>query len=228
MTVASLIDHTLLKPEATIAQIEQLCAEAREYTFASVCVNSVYVPLAARLLRDSVVAVCAVVGFPLGASLTDVKVYEAAKAIEHGASEIDMVIHIGALKEDDISMVHHDIAAVVAECQIKSALCKVILETVLLTDEQKITGCRVARDAGADFVKTSTGFAGGGATVADVRLMREVVGSQMGVKASGGVRSLTDVRAMIEAGATRIGTSAGVAIMREALGLESATGRVDY
>jgi deoxyribose-phosphate aldolase len=139
-----------------------------------------------------------------------------------------MVIHIGALKEDDISMVHHDIAAVVAECQIKSALCKVILETVLLTDEQKITGCRVARDAGADFVKTSTGFAGGGATVADVRLMREVVGSQMGVKASGGVRSLTDVRAMIEAGATRIGTSAGVAIMREALGLESATGRVDY
>jgi deoxyribose-phosphate aldolase len=228
MTVASLIDHTLLKPEATIAQIEQLCAEAREYAFASVCVNSVYVPLAASLLRDSAVAVCTVVGFPLGASLTDVKVYEAAQAIERGASEIDMVIHIGALKEHEISVAHHDIAAVVAECQIKGALCKVILETVLLTDEQKATGCRVARDAGADFVKTSTGFAGGGATVADVRLMREVVGSEMGVKASGGVRSLADARAMIEAGATRIGTSAGVAIMREALGRESAADHADY
>ena len=226
--IVRMIDHTLLKPEATPAQIETLCGEAREYGFKSVCVNGVYVPLAARLLQGSAVAVCTVVGFPLGASATEVKVYEANLAIEQGATEIDMVIHVGALKAGDVDAVCQDIAAVVAACHARNALCKVILENVLLTDDEKIAGCRVVVDAGADFVKTSTGFAGGGATLADVRLMRETVGPGMGVKAAGGVGSLADARAVGEAGATRIGASAGVNIAREAQGQDVEGTGSDY
>jgi deoxyribose-phosphate aldolase len=219
--IARMIDHTLLKAEATMPQIEKLCAEAREFSFASVCVNSVYVPFAARLLAGSDVKVCTVVGFPLGASLSEVKVFEAATAIDRGAHEVDMVIHIGALKDEEISIVHHDIGLVVAECHVHNAICKVIIETALLTDQEKVIACRVAKEAGADFVKTSTGFSTSGATVADVRLMRETVGPELGVKAAGGVRSVADARAMIEAGATRLGSSSGVAIMRELLGQAS-------
>ena len=211
--LARMIDHTLLKPEATAEQIDRLCQEALEYQFASVCVNGVYVPLAADKLHDSAVAVCTVVGFPLGATATAAKVREAALAIEAGATEIDMVLHIGALKGEAISEMADDIAQVVAECQLNGAICKVILETVLLSDDEKRIACRVAQQAGADFVKTSTGFAGGGATVADVQLMRETVGPDMGVKASGGVRSYDDAVAMIDAGATRIGASSGIAIV---------------
>lgn len=217
-SLAAMIDHTLLKPDATKAQIGKLCDEAKQYGFASVCVNSVYVPLVAEHLKDSGVKVCTVVGFPLGAMSTAAKVQEASIAIEQGAQEIDMVLHIGALKDEDISALSHDIASVVAECQLKGALSKVILETSMLTDEEKVIACRVCKQAGADFVKTSTGFGGGGATVADVRLMRETVGAEMGVKASGGVRNLTDALAVIDAGATRIGASAGVAIIEELLG----------
>lgn len=217
-TLAQMIDHTLLKPESTIPQIEALCAEARDYGFMSVCVNSSYVPLAYRLLAGSSVKVCTVVGFPLGAMLPAAKAAEAALALDLGASEIDMVLHIGALKDDEISLLHSDISGVVAECQLKGGLCKVILETALLTDQEKVVACRVAQNAGADFVKTSTGFSTGGATVADIRLMRETVGPEMGVKASGGIRTLKDTLMMIEAGATRIGASAGVAILKELAG----------
>lgn len=215
--IAKLIDHTLLKPEATPAQIEKLCDEALEYGFASVCVNSVYVPLAARKLAGSDVKVCTVVGFPLGAMATAAKVAETRIAIEAGAQEVDMVIHIGALKAEAISDLADDIAQVVAECQLNGVICKVIIETALLTDEEKVIACRVAKQAGADFVKTSTGFNGGGATVADIRLMREAVGAEMGVKASGGVRSYADAVALIEAGATRIGASSGIAIVTGAV-----------
>ncbi len=225
--IASMIDHTLLKPEATSAQIETLCAEAYEYRFASVCVNGVFVPLAAKLLADSPVKVCTVVGFPLGAMSPKAKAAEAAIAIENGAQEVDMVIHIGALKNDELSHLHHDISAVVAECQLNGVLSKVIIETCLLTDEEKVIACRVAKDAGADFVKTSTGFSSGGATVADVRLMRETVGAEMGVKASGGIRDLKTALAMLEAGASRLGVSAGVAIVREALGDTDSLHRTD-
>lgn len=217
--IAATIDHTLLKPEATTAQVEQLCDEALANGFASVCVNGVFVPVAASRLKGSEVVVCTVVGFPLGASTPSVKAYEAREAIDQGAREIDMVLHVGALKSGDLETLSSDIAAVVVECQANSAVCKVILETVLLTDEEKVTACQVAKEAGADFVKTSTGFAGGGATIADVRLMRETVGPVMGVKASGGVRSYADALAMLDAGATRIGASAGVQIVREAAGL---------
>ena len=212
--LARFIDHTLLKPEASAAQITQLCAEAREYHFATVCVNSWRVPLAAELLRGSDVAVCTVVGFPLGASLPEAKASEAGLAIEAGAGEIDMVLNIGALKDRDLGALLGDIRAVVATCHAQEVPCKVILETALLTDEEKIIACAVCRLAGADFVKTSTGFNGGGATVADIALMRGVVGPDMGVKASGGVRTLADAQAMVAAGATRIGASAGVAIVR--------------
>jgi deoxyribose-phosphate aldolase len=222
--LARMIDHTLLKPEATALQIEQLCAEARDFGFATVCVNSVYVPLAVRLLEGSSTGICTVVGFPLGASLPEVKAYEARQSIIRGAREIDMVLHIGALKEDAISDLHQDISAVVAECQMNGAICKVIIETALLTDQEKVVACRVAQDAGADFVKTNTGFSTGGATAADVRLMRQTVGPDMGVKASGGIRTLADAWAVIEAGATRLGVSAGVAIVREARGGQGATG----
>ena len=211
--IAKLIDHTLLKPDATPAQIEKLCAEALEYGFASVCVNSVYVPLAAQKLAGSAVKVCTVVGFPLGAMATPAKVAETRIAIEAGAQEVDMVIHIGALKAEELSDFADDIAQVVAECQLKGVICKVIIETALLTDDEKVIACRIAQQAGADFVKTSTGFNGGGATVHDVQLMREAVGPEMGVKASGGVRNYADAIAMIEAGATRIGASSGIAIV---------------
>lgn len=217
-SIAALIDHTLLKPEATARDIESLCYEAREYGFASVCINSTFVPLAAELLRDTDVKVCTVVGFPLGASLPQVKAYEAAQAIEVGAQEIDMVIAIGALKHRDLAAVHQDITEVAAVCHDHDALCKVILETALLDDEEKIIASQVARMAGADFVKTSTGFSTAGATARDIALMREVVGDGMGVKASGGVRTLAQAQTAIAAGANRLGASAGVSIVREERG----------
>ena len=216
--IAKIIDHTLLKPEATRDQIAQLCREAREYGFAAVCVNPCYVGLAAELLRGSSVKVCSVVGFPLGATLPEVKAYEARRAIEEGAAEIDMVINIGALKSGDLELVKRDIASVVDVCHAKGALCKVIIEAALLTDEEKVLACQLARAAGADYVKTSTGFGPGGATVQDVALMRRTVGPEMGVKAAGGIRSYEAAKSMVEAGATRIGASAGVKIVQEARG----------
>lgn len=214
--IAHIIDHTLLKPDATQAQIAQLCYEARKYGFAAVCVNPANVKLAAQLLKDSPVAVCTVVGFPLGATLTEVKAYEAQKVIEDGATEIDMVINIGALKSKDYDLVKRDIATVVRTCHNNGAICKVIIEAALLTDEEKIKACQLAKEAGADYVKTSTGFGPGGATVEDVALMRRVVGPEMGVKAAGGIRTFEAARQMIKAGATRIGASAGVKIVQEA------------
>lgn len=220
--IIGMIDHTLLKPTATPEQIQTLCEEAVQYGFASVCVNSVHVPQAAKLLAttpDCAVKVCTVVGFPLGASLPKVKAYEAELAIQQGATEIDMVINIGALKAGDLRTLHHDIATVVTTCHnYPDIICKVIIETSMLTDDEKRTACEVAKAAQADFVKTSTGFGGGGATPEDVRLMRETVGAEVGVKASGGVRSLDDAVAVVEAGATRIGASAGVAIAKDILG----------
>jgi deoxyribose-phosphate aldolase len=195
--IARAIDHTLLKPEATPAQIEQLCAEALAHGFWSVCVNGLYVPLCAKLLAGSKVAVCTVVGFPLGAMSTAAKAFEAQDAIAHGAREVDMVIAIGRLKAGDDAYVQGDIAQVVQVAHANNALCKVILETALLTDDEKVRGAQLALDAGADFVKTSTGFGGGGATVEDVALLRGVVGDRAGVKASGGVRSLADAQAML-------------------------------
>jgi len=211
--LARMIDHTLLKPDATRDEIEKLCQEALTYQFASVCVNPHWVPLAAQLLKGSPVKVCTVIGFPLGATSTAAKAFEAADAIAHGAQEVDMVLNIGALKSGDLDTVQQDIAAVVEAARGKT-LVKVILETGLLTRDEKITACRLAKAAGADFVKTSTGFGHGGATVEDVALMRETVGPEMGVKASGGVRDAATARAMIQAGANRIGASAGVSIVR--------------
>ncbi|RMF78976.1 MAG: deoxyribose-phosphate aldolase [Chloroflexi bacterium] len=225
LSVARLIDHTLLKPDASADEIAQLCREAREYHFASVCVNSAYVPLCADLLKGSDVAVCTVVGFPLGASPPEVKAYEAELAIKNGATEIDMVMNIGALKSRDLKALYRDIATVVATCHAHNVICKVILETAKLTDEEKVIASQVSKMAGADFVKTSTGFGGGGATVEDVALMRRVVGSNIGVKASGGVRSYADAQAMVKAGATRIGASAGVAIARQEAGEHIASGK---
>ena len=213
--LAKYIDHTLLKPDATEAQIEKLCAEAREYGFASVCVNSCYASLAARLLAGSDVAVCCVVGFPLGAATTAAKAFEAADAAQNGATEIDMVINVGAAKDGRWDDVEADIAGVAAAIEGK-ALLKVIIETCLLTDGEKIEACRAAVRAGADFVKTSTGFSKAGATAADVALMRKTVGPEIGVKAAGGIRTYADAMAMIEAGASRIGASAGIAILAEA------------
>ncbi|MBZ5702578.1 MAG: deoxyribose-phosphate aldolase [Acidobacteriia bacterium] len=214
--VARLIDHTLLRADALPAEIEKLCREALHYSFAAVCVNSVYVPLVARLLRGSSPAVCSVAGFPLGAMLAEAKLREAELALAAGACEIDMVIHVGALKAGEDAAVAADIRGIAGVCRSAGALCKVILETALLTDEEKRRACLLARDAGAAFVKTSTGFGPGGATPADVRLLRETVGPAMGVKASGGVRSLDDLLQMVAAGATRIGASAGVKIVEEA------------
>ncbi len=225
LSVARLIDHTLLKPDASAEQIAELCQEAREYHFASVCVNSAYVPLAADLLKGSDVEVCTVVGFPLGASPPEVKAYEAQLAIQNGATEIDMVMNIGVLKSHDIKGLYRDIATVVATTHAHNVICKVILETAQLTDEEKVIASQVARMAGADFVKTSTGFGGGGATVSDVALMRRVVGPTLGVKASGGVRSYADAQAMVEAGATRIGASAGVSIVKGARGESVSAGK---
>lgn len=210
---ASMIDHTLLKAEATKEQIEKLCAEAKEFGFASVCVNPTWVKYCSELLQDSNVLVCTVIGFPLGANTTAVKVFEAKDAIANGAQEVDMVINIGALKDQNFELVQADIAAVV-EAAKGSAIVKVIIETCLLTEEEKVKACELSVAVGADFVKTSTGFSTGGATAEDIALMRKTVGPELGVKASGGVRSLEDMQKMVEAGATRIGASSGVAIMK--------------
>lgn len=214
--LAALIDHTLLKPEATPDQIAQLCYEARKYGFASVCVNLTHVPLAAELLRGASVAICTVVGFPLGATAPEVKAYEAQVALDQGATEIDMVINLGALKSQDYELVARDIRAVVrvGHAPAPPRLVKVIIEAALLAEEEKIAACLLAKECGADYVKTSTGFASGGATVADVALMRRTVGPRIGVKAAGGVRTHAEAQALIAAGATRIGASAGVKIIQ--------------
>ncbi len=217
-SLAGMIDHTLLKPETTPDQIAQLCYEARKHGFASVCVNPTHVKLCAELLKGSAVKVCTVIGFPLGATPPEVKAFEAGQAIDEGASEIDMVINIGAIKARDYEMAVRDVRAVVRASHANAALVKVIIEAALLTDEEKIAACLIAKEAGADFVKTSTGFGPGGATAADVALMRKVVGPGMGVKAAGGIRNLADAQKLIEAGATRIGASAGVKIVAEAGG----------
>ena len=213
-TVARLIDHTLLKPEATRAEVEQVCAEAREYGFASVCVNAFWVPLVARLLAGCAVKTCTVVGFPLGATSTESKVAETRIATAAGAGEIDMVMNIGALRGGEAKVVEDDIRAVAEAAHAAGATLKVIIETALLNGEQKVLACRLAKSAGTDFVKTSTGFSKSGATVEDIALMRQTIGPQLGVKASGGVRSLENLQAMVVAGATRIGTSCGVAIVQ--------------
>ncbi|WP_342488451.1 deoxyribose-phosphate aldolase [Cytobacillus sp. FSL W7-1323] len=217
--IAKMIDHTLLKADATVEQINTLCNEAKENGFASVCVNPTWVSQAAKLLQGSDVAVCTVIGFPLGASDKEVKSFETTQAIKQGATEVDMVINIGALKSGKLEIVEEDIRAVVEAADGK-ALTKVIIETSLLTDAEKVIACQLAVKAGADYVKTSTGFSTGGATVADVKLMRETVGPDIGVKASGGVRSAEDAQAVIDAGATRIGASSGIAIVN---GLTSTT-----
>lgn len=212
--LAKMIDHTLLKPDATQQEIAQLCFEARKHGFASVCVNPTWVELCAELLKGSPVKVCTVIGFPLGATSSESKAFETKTAIEQGATEIDMVINIGALKARDLETVARDIRGVVNTAHAKNIIVKVIIETSLLTDEEKTIASLISKEAGADFVKTSTGFAGGGATVHDVELMRRTVGPQMGVKASGGVRTFEDAASMIKAGATRIGASAGVKIIQ--------------
>ncbi|HEL2122974.1 TPA: deoxyribose-phosphate aldolase [Streptococcus suis] len=214
MKLNKYIDHTILKPETTQEQVEKILAEAKEYDFASVCVNPTWVALAAESLKDSDVKVCTVIGFPLGANTPAVKAFETKDAISNGADEIDMVINIGALKTENYDLVLEDIKAVVAASGDK--LVKVIIEACLLTDDEKVKACQLSQEAGADYVKTSTGFSTGGATVADVALMRKTVGPDMGVKASGGARSYEDAIAFIEAGASRIGASSGVAIMNGA------------
>ncbi len=220
---ASLIDHTLLKPEASEADIRRLCEEAAKYGFASVCVNPAWVKTSADILKGTGIPVCTVIGFPLGATLPDVKAFEARRVIFNGAREVDMVINIGALKSGDDCAVEDDIRAVASAAHENGVLCKVIIETALLTDEEKVRACLAARNAGADFVKTSTGFAKGGATVDDVALMRRTVGKALGVKASGGVKGIEDAKAMVAAGATRIGASVGVKIAQEADGVKSST-----
>ena len=217
---AAMIDHTLLKADATRDQIEKLCAEAKKYVFASVCVNPTWVKYSAELLAGTEVKVCTVIGFPLGASTSAVKAFETKDAIANGATEIDMVINIGALKNGEYDVVRDDIKAVVDAAN--GTLVKVIIETCLLTDEEKVKACELSVEAGADFVKTSTGFSTGGATAEDIALMRKTVGPDLGVKASGGVRNLEDMKKMIENGATRIGASSGVAIM------EGLTSQSDY
>src|SRR5271154_693089 len=213
--VASLIDHTLLKADASRDEIQKLSDEAREYEFASVCVNPWNVPQATELLRGSDVKVCTVVGFPLGATLPEVKVFETQRAIHHGAQEIDMVMNIGALKSAQLGLVEADIRGAVEASHAGGAICKVIIETCLLTKDEKIRASLAAKNAGADFVKTSTGFSTGGATPEDVRLIRETIGSGTGIKAAGGVRTLEDLQKMVAAGATRIGASAGVKIIEQ-------------
>lgn len=217
MELNRMIDHTILKPEATEAAVQKIIDEAKEYNFFSVCINPCWVAFASEQLADTDVAVCTVIGFPLGANTPEVKAYEAADAIKNGANEVDMVINIGALKSQQYDYVRQDIQGVVDAAKGK-ALVKVIIETALLTDEEKVKACELAKEAGADFVKTSTGFSTGGAKVADIRLMRETVGPDMGVKASGGVHNAEEALAMIEAGATRIGASTCVAIVSGATG----------
>ncbi len=214
LSIARMIDHTLLKPDATQQEIAQLCFEARKYEFASVCVNPTWVSLCSQLLQGSRAKVCTVIGFPLGATSSETKAFETRTAIDHGATEIDMVINIGALKARDLELVAKDIRGVVNAAHSRNIIVKVIIETALLTDEEKTIASLLSKEAGADFVKTSTGFAGGGATVHDVELMRKAVGPEMGVKASGGVRTFEDAENMIKAGATRIGASAGVKIIQ--------------
>jgi deoxyribose-phosphate aldolase len=221
--VASVIDHTLLKPDASRGDIEKLCREAAEYSFATVCVNPTWVSTAARLLRGATTRVCSVVGFPLGATTPDVKHYEAQRAIFDGAREIDMVINVGALKSGDLRLVERDIEAVAVACREAGVLSKVIIEAALLKEDEKVAACTLAKAAGADYVKTSTGFGPGGATAADVALMRRVVGEEMGVKAAGGVKDYESLKAMVAAGATRVGASAGVRIVQESRGAKPAT-----
>jgi deoxyribose-phosphate aldolase len=216
--VASLIDHTLLKADASGHEIEKLCNEAREFGFATVCINPTWVSLAARLLRGSSTGVCTVVGFPLGATTPDVKQYETRRVIYDGATEVDMVINVGALKSGDLALVERDIAGVAAACRDCGVLSKVIIEAALLSDEEKVTACSLSKAAGADYVKTSTGFGPGGATVADVALMRRVVGPDIGVKAAGGVRDYESLKNLVSAGASRVGASAGVKIVQESEG----------
>ncbi|MEY8699967.1 deoxyribose-phosphate aldolase [Streptococcus ferus] len=211
MELNQYIDHTLLKADSTQSQIDTILAEAKKYNFASVCLNPTWVSYAADALKDSDVKVCTVIGFPLGANTSAVKAFETKNAVENGADEVDMVINIGRAKDGDFAYVEEDIKAVVEASGDK--LVKVIIEACLLTDDEKVKACLAAKAAGADFVKTSTGFSTGGATVEDVRLMRQTVGPDMGVKAAGGARSLADAQAFIEAGASRIGTSAGIAII---------------
>lgn len=211
--LASMIDHTVLKPDAKEEDIKKLCEEAIEYGFATVCVNPCYVPMAKHLLQDSDVGITTVIGFPLGANTITTKTAEAEEAIENGATEVDMVINIGALKDKKYDYIRDEIKAVVHTVN-KRAVVKVIIETSLLTDEEKEKACLLAKEAGADFVKTSTGFSGGGATKEDIELMRRTVGDTMGVKASGGVRTRQDAEALVKAGATRIGASASVAIIK--------------
>jgi deoxyribose-phosphate aldolase len=225
--IARLIDHTLLRADASAAEVENLCAEACEYGFASVCVNPYWVPASASALAGSDVKVCTVIGFPLGANATATKVFETEHAVNAGASEVDMVINIGELKSGHSEAVRRDIQDVARAAHGSGAILKVILETALLTDAEKVAACELANEAGVEFVKTSTGFSTGGATVADVSLMRKTVGPEMGVKASGGIRTLADVNKMVAAGATRIGASAGVKIMREARGIYVPKGAQD-
>ncbi len=211
--LAGFIDHTILKPETTAAEVDRMCDEAMEYGFASVCVNPTWARRVAERLRGSDVVTCVVVGFPLGATMPEVKALEARRAIRDGAREIDMVVNVGALKSGDYALVERDIVGVADACREAGAVCKVIIEAALLDDDEKVIASRIARQARANFVKTSTGFGPGGATVYDVALMREAVGPDMGVKASGGIRSADDAKQMIAAGATRIGASAGVEIV---------------
>jgi deoxyribose-phosphate aldolase len=213
---AKMIDHTLLKPDATQDQIAQLCYEARKHGFAAVCVNPTYVKLCAQLLQGTEVHVCTVVGFPLGATPPEVKAYEAQQAIDDGATEVDMVINVGALKSKDYALVERDIATVARTCHAGGAVLKVIIEAALLTDEEKVIASQLSKAANADYVKTSTGFGPGGATAQDVALMRRSVGPEMGIKAAGGIRTFEDVKEMVAAGATRIGASAGVKIAQQA------------
>jgi deoxyribose-phosphate aldolase len=214
LNIASMIDHTLLKPEATREQVTQLCFEARKYNFASVCVNPTHINLCSNLLRGANAKVCATIGFPLGATTSQVKALEAQQALENGATEIDMVINIGALKDRNLELVAQDILGVVKETHQKSGIVKVIIEAALLTDEEKQIACLLAKEAGADFVKTSTGFSKGGATIEDVALMRRTVGPTLGVKAAGGIHTQEELKEMVKAGATRIGASAGVRIVQ--------------
>ncbi len=214
--IAGWIDHTLLKPDATAGQVRVLCQEARDHRFATVCINPAYVPLACGLLRDAAPNVCTVIGFPLGMTLPEYKVFETLACINNGASEIDMVINIGALKSEAYGLVMNEVMAVTGTAHNQGAVVKVILENCFLSRLEKITACLICQAAGADFVKTSTGFGTGGATVEDVELMRRVIGPDMGLKAAGGIRSYADALAMIKAGATRLGASAGVKIVQEA------------
>ena len=219
--VAGLIDHTLLKPDATRQEIEKLCKEAAQHRFATVCVNPAWVATCRDLLRGTPVGVCTVVGFPLGATVADVKHFETHRVIFDGAREVDMVINIGALKSGDLRTVERDIEAVTGPCRDAGVLSKVIIEAAYLTDEEKVIACSLSKAAGADYVKTSTGFGPSGATVADVALMRRVVGQDMGVKAAGGVRDLEGLKAMVAAGASRVGASAGVKIVQQSAGSDT-------